>query len=332
MTFDQITNLLERSIPAGLRTLIKGPPGCGKTAAVAKAAATLKADLMIFHGSVSDATDVKGLPSNVNGKAEFLPYGEWRKLMETKRLTVCLLEDLIQTPVSVQAALMQVMHGGRINGHRIPECVKFVGATNDTSHMAGGSMIIEPVKSRFHSIVTLDVSAEDWDHGFAIPAGMPPLLRAYFKAKPDRLIDFKPSRELTNSPCPRGWEAVGHWLNLGVMDAEVLGGAVGIGDASMYLAFEKAFTELPPIKDILANPKGEKVPDKADMRFAVTCALASVVSVKTIGPALDYMRRMAKSFEHLFVKEAWRQHPKLSDSQELKVWLSEPDNTDIILG
>ena len=331
MNAAQLTELLVHSIMRNRKVLVKGKPGIGKTDIVKAAAEQSKSKLVFFHASISDAVDVKGLPFCVDGEAEFLPYGDFRKILNAKTMTTVFLDDLGQAPVSVQAALMQVLHGQRINGYTIPDCVRFVGATNDTSHMAGVSGIIEPVKSRWDTIVTLDVSVDDWC-SWGQRNGMPIMLMAYMKSCPQALDDFRPTRELTNSPCPRGWAAVGRWINEGIDEVEVIAGAVGLGRATEWCKFNEMANKLPPLTDVRSDPKGTPLPDNASMQFALTCGLAYTSTEKNISQDLVFMDRMPKQFSHLYVMDAWRKNPKITGSNDLKKWLCRPDNAAITLG
>src|SRR5438045_1091601 len=157
-----LKGFLGKAIQQGIRVLIKSAPGAGKSEIVAQVATEENCDLIISHPAISDPTDYKGLPANVNGKAEFLPYGQLRRLIEAKRKTVCLFDDIGQAPNAVQASLMQVVQAREIDGQKISDFVTFIGATNDTTHQAGVSGMIEPLKSRWDSIVKLDFDLDDW--------------------------------------------------------------------------------------------------------------------------------------------------------------------------
>src|SRR5687768_14063984 len=105
--------------------LIQGLPGVGKTAIVAEVTEELGWDLIVSHPSVSDPTDFKGFPwLHQEGKvtvADWVPFGDLRQLIEAKRPTVWLIDDLGQAPPAVQAALMQLVHrdSRSLNGQKL---------------------------------------------------------------------------------------------------------------------------------------------------------------------------------------------------------------------
>lgn len=133
----QLAALLAKTIPGKRPVLIKGAPGIGKTDVVTQACQAAGADLVISHPVVSDPIDYKGLPALADGRAEFLPFGELRTLIEANSLTVFFLDDLGQAPPTVQAAAMQLILARRINGHLVSEQVCFVAATNRKQDKAG---------------------------------------------------------------------------------------------------------------------------------------------------------------------------------------------------
>jgi hypothetical protein len=161
------------------QVLVKGPPGGGKSDIVSQAVQEVQADFLIEHPAVADPTDYKGMPAVLaNGTAEFLPFGDLNRLIQAQRPLVCFLDDIGQAAPAVQAALMQLLLARRVNGHKISDHIVFCGATNDTKHTAGVAGMLEPVKSRWHSIVELEVSVDDWC-AWALANNMPPELIAF---------------------------------------------------------------------------------------------------------------------------------------------------------
>ncbi len=211
----QLQELLKTTIPAGLPVMVKGAPGVGKSDIIAQACGAADADLIIEHPVVADPTDFKGLPFATNGKAEFLPFGSLRQLISAKKRTVFFLDDLGQAPVAVQAACMQLILARRINGHTVSDKVTFVAATNRRTDRAGVTGILEPVKSRFASIVELEPNLNDWV-AWALKADMPTELIAFIRFRPGLLHDFKPTNEMKNTPCPRTVANVGRLMLTGI--------------------------------------------------------------------------------------------------------------------
>jgi len=173
----QLKELLGATFTARESVLITGAPGIGKSQIVEQAAKDAGADLILSHPAVADPTDFKGLPwpDKDAASASFLPFGDFHRALSATVPTVWFLDDLGQASPSVQAAAMQLLLARRVNGHVLPDCITFVAATNRRTDRAGVSGILEPVKSRFVTIVELEATLEDWC-SWAIDNNVPPKL------------------------------------------------------------------------------------------------------------------------------------------------------------
>lgn len=316
----ELTNLLAQAFKHRRKVLIKGPPGIGKSDLVAQACTAAQVDLQISHPAVSDPTDYKFMPAVLsNGTAEFLPFGDLHRLIRAQRPIVAFLDDIGQAPPAVQAALMQLLLARRVNGHQLSDHVVFCGATNDTKHMAGVSGMLEPVKSRWDTIVQLEVSVDDWC-AWAVANHMPHELVAFIRFRPQLLCDFKATRELINSPCPRTVAAVGHWLNIGVRDHSVLAGAAGEGFATELIAFLGMYAQLPSLDAILMNPDSAPVTDQPAALFAVATGLDRKFTPANVERGFRYLRRLPKEFEVCAVRDTTRLNPAIQSTRAYTEW------------
>ena len=299
--------VLKTALKLKLPTLWVAPPGVGKSDGVGQVSKETNHELIIFHPSVSDPTDFKGLPAQTEPtRADFLPYGELWRLIKAKVPTLAFFDDFGQATNAVQAATMQLLLAREVAGHKISPNVAFVLATNDTKHMAAVSGIIEPVKSRMGSIIHIEPHVEDVSK-WALANNWPIELVAFIRAFPALLSDFKPSRELKNSPSPRSWHFVSKWLNEGVRDAEVLGGCVGTPAAAQFLTFAELYGKLPSKEEILLNPSSCRLPEgKSEIsgKIAVATMLGNVMAKDNFDRCITYLARIGKAHEVMAVKDA----------------------------
>ena len=300
----QFTKFLKTAIQHKRRVLVKGRPGIGKSDCVVNAAADLGTDVVLMHPAISDVTDFKGMPALTAGgsEAHFLPFGDLNRLIKATKTTVCFLDDIGQSPPAVQSGLMQLVLARSVNGAHLSEHVIFVGATNDTTHMAAVSGMIEPLKSRWDTIVELEINTDDWCD-WANRNNMPPELIAFIRFRPALLSDFKPTKEITNSPCPRTWASCGHWINSGVRDLEVFEGAVGKGAATELFSFLDMYTSLPSLDDIIKSPKLIDVPEKPASCFAIAAGLARKATAQNLANVITYLDRMPVEFNVMCMKD-----------------------------
>ena len=312
MRMKQLAVLLAICIDQNLPVLITGAPGIGKSDAVTAAAAAAHADLIISHPVVADPTDVKGLPwpNKDTETATFLPYGDLAKALSATKRTVWFIDDLGQATPAVQAAFMQLFLARQVNGHKLPDHIVFMAATNRRTDRASVQGIIEPVKSRFATIVELEASINDWSE-WAISRNLPPEPIAFLRFRPELLHDFKATADMTNSPCPRTWAYVGRLMAAqlpATLEFEVYKGAVGEGAATELMSFIKTYRDLPNLDQILVNPDGAVIPSEPSALFAVATGLATKANVHTADRVFRYAERMmdAGHGEHgvLLVRDA----------------------------
>ena len=313
----QLAKILAVAISASMPTLVVGAPGVGKTDAIEAAAHEAGCALIISHPVVSDPTDAKGFPcADGEGGAKFLPYGDLRAALEAKQPTLWFLDDLGQASPAVQASFMQLLLARRIGGHVLPDCITFAAATNRRQDRAGVAGILEPVKSRF-TILNLEPSLPEWC-AWALKNGVPPLLVAFLRARPDLLSDFKPTADVSNSPNPRNWARAGKWMGLVSEDLRMatLEGCVGVGAAGEFLSFlgmAEAFID--PAK-IIADPEHAPIPPNLSVRHAVCAALAHLATDSNFAAIVTYSRRMSDAglgeFATLLISDAIKRHPTLA--------------------
>jgi hypothetical protein len=323
MTPKQLSAFLSQAIPARLPILITGAPGIGKSDIVASAAIQAGAELILSHPAVADPTDAKGLPwPGKDGKeATFLPFGELAAAIKATEPTVWFLDDLGQASPAVQASYMQLLLARRVNGHKLPDCVTFVAATNRRTDRAGVAGILEPVKSRFASIIELEPNLQDWCQ-WAISADIPPMLIAFLRFRPDLLSAFKPSADLVNCPSPRTWSHVAK-LEALKLDLQVesiaFSGAVGEGPAIEYLAFRKMAASIVSVDQILLNPQTAPLPTKPNELFAVSVALGSRANDQNFDRVVTYATRLHDAqkgeFAALILRDSDRRNPKLHQTE-----------------
>ncbi len=328
MSPKELKKVLLKTISVGLPVLIKGAPGIGKSDIVAQVAKQLKMNLIISHPVVSDPTDFKGLPGIVDGKAEFLPFGDLRRLIEAKKPTIAFLDDLGQAPAVVQAAAMQLILARRVNGHEISDKVVFIAATNRRQDRAGVTGILEPVKSRFATIIELEANPNDWIE-WAFKNDVPTELIGFINFRPALLNTEEATAEIVNHPCPRTIAYCGKLLKAGLTSIEVFAGAVGPGCAAELVGFLQVYKDLPDIEDILLNPKKAKMPTEPAALYATVAALVEKATKTNADKIFKYSKRLPTDFSVLLVRDMIRREPKIQNTKGFIKWAT--DNQEVLL-
>ncbi len=314
--------------------LVTGKPGGAKTDTVEAAVKDIKADLITSHPVVSDPTDYKGLPfpNKDATAADFLPYGDLSRLVKAKKKTVFFLDDLGQAPISVQAAVMQLLLARKINGHVIGNQVTFLAATNRRQDKAGVAGILEPVKSRFKAIIEMEVDHNDWVK-WAIQHNMPDELIAFIRWRPNFIEDdITPSKNIENSPSPRTIAHAGMQQANGLPLAlyrEVFSGAAGPAFGVEYCAFLESCKQLPSLDDIIKNPEHIPIPSNPSMLYAITGGLAKKMTDATITPISKFLERIQPELSVACMTDAQTRNPKICENKTYALW-AEKNHKNII--
>ena len=292
--------IVRKFITAKQNILLTGAPGIGKTALIKLLAKQLAHALVIFHPVISDPTDFKGMPwvfQDANGKqqAVFVPFDQLEALINATGPTICFLDDFGQAAEAVQAACMQLLHGGSLAGKSISKHVTFVACTNRKQDRAGVSAILEPVKSRFHGIFELVPELEPF-LAHLIKEKHNPVLVAFMRHRPDWLVGgedgWKPINDIANQACPRTIEHLGDCIKMGfdkVASATVYQGAVGKAMGNEFFSFEQLATRIPDMDVVLANPLNAEKPATQEICYAMIGALHSRMDRRNLGNIYKYI-------------------------------------------
>lgn len=324
--------------------LIVGRPGVGKTSIIEQAARELGAPLFVSHPAVEDPTDVKGFPfpSPDGTHARFLPFGVPAQILaaaQDAERVIWFVDDLGQASEAVQKAYMQLFLARMLGEYALPANVIFVAATNDRTHKAGVHLILEPVKSRFGSIIHLSADLSDWC-AWAVAAGLPAELIAFLRLHPALLDAFEPTADIRNSPSPRTWAAFAKILSNpdipAVARPELLSGAVGEAAATQFLAFGRMYREIPTVDAILLNPDTADLPDSVSVLNCVVTGLAFRASEQNFARVARYASRMYNSGQHgdyaaLLVRDSVRRVPEIANTPAF-VHLMSSDFGELLTG
>jgi len=320
-----VLTVLRALLPANEPVLLTGSPGLGKTDVIRAAAQALDYEVWLSHPVVSDPTDFKGMPTittdGTRRTAEFLPFGDLWRLINTETPLVAFFDDIGQAPPMVQAAVMQLVLARRIDNHQVSPHVRFVGATNRREDKAGVTGLISPLLDKFTAVIAVTFDLEDWLQ-WALRHEMPDRLLAFARFRPELFGTHTPSAVLEKSPTPRSIAGLGRLVNLGLKDLAILTGAVGPAFAAEYVAFDATYEHLPDIDAILTSPKKVPVPAKTAVavRYATLGALVSRASPATFAALVTYISRWEKEYQVLFFKDALRRVPALIDHAAFATW------------
>jgi MoxR-like ATPase len=293
-----------------IKFLILGDPGSGKTSMHKAICEEIGAHRLHLTPAIDEPTDHKGFPFIFEGRAYFIPFNNletilnWEGGESGEQLLVIDLDDLGQAMEAVQAALMPQIQSGIINGQEFkrPDLIRWIGSTNDTSGNNGVGGLIEPLKGRFHTILTYRPHIRDFTF-IAMEIGIADEIIAFLNYRPDHLTrsgEIDPAA-MEKHPSPRTWEHASDILalcrELGLSNAdrlELMAGTVGRGAAVEFCAFLESSQDFPTAQEVASNPMGARLPDDMALYFAMAIMLLKNVNAGNLGPFLEYLKRFKK--------------------------------------
>lgn len=342
----ELDGFLERVLIARLRVMIVGPPGYGKTASVARVCQKLGWDLIVMILPLDDPSTIRGYPvppKDGTGDAHHCLFDGMARAFKATRPTVLFFDDCGQASESTLKSVMRIVQYGELDGRVLPDCVRMIFASNDVGHGSGVYGMIEPLKSKIQSVITIETDAEQVVQ-YGLANNWPTWLCAFLRNCPDSLNTWKPSKSLSvDGSCPRGWDNVSQFDLIGIEDPEVWAGSVGKGDAIKAHAFKKRQASLPDIDSVLLDPDNAPIPDEPDCRLMVAMALSDRMTAQNFGQCLTYLNRLPKMFRAYSVKDAFRiqaarlasgkagkDHRNIATSRDFTAWAVSQDGKEIL--
>lgn len=327
LTANELLEALLKAMPAKLPILIKGAPGVGKTDIVRTVKETLGWNWILSHPVVSDPTEAKGLGAIIDGEdgqkiACFLPYGDLREAMTCTTPTIWFLDDLGQASPATQAAFMQLILSRSINGQKISDNIVFVAATNRRQDKAGVTSILEPVKSRFASIIELTADVDSWVD-WALDNDLVSDIIYWIKFRPQFLFTEEATNDIVNHPCPRTIANASKLIKAGLGNLKLLAGAIGETAAVDFLGFQRVIKNLPNMQQIVLEPMKAKVPEELASLYATVSALVDQVTVETFEAIAKYGSRLPKEFYSLLMRGVVKRDPDFAETTTYINWTVE---------
>lgn len=346
MRISEYRTLLEKAWPKRRRILAVGKPGCGKTFVEQQAAASLAWDYIPTCAPLLSPVKVGGYPQAPKvegGDATHCLFDGIAQAFRATKPTILSISDLGMAGGETLKAIVDLVQFGRIDSRTMPDCVTIVASTNDVGHGADVQGLIEPLKTRWHTIVPVETHLDDVV-SYGLARNWAPDLLAFLRNAPDALHDWKPSKSMSiDGATPRGWEYVSEWVSLGIDDPEVIGGCVGKGRATQYLAFRSLINELPDVDAVILDPLGAPVPENPSARFLVSMALASKMTAGNFGNCVQYLGRLPQMFRAYSIRDAFRAEASrrrdgalpqgwkpLAGSRDFTAWATSSDGKDVM--
>jgi hypothetical protein len=325
MNTGNLADLLTKLFRQPRRTasvLLLGPPGVGKTAIPAQAAAAAGKNLVTFALPTCEAVDLRGLPHLVEEweGTRCLRRTEWASPMPRAGEGVILLDEISSAAPDVQVAAHHLVWAEAGSDMALPDGWHVILTGNRARDKTLFRAPSAPLRNRL-TIIHLEPELAQWA-GWAISHAVHPAVIGFLRWRPELLA----ARELPDDgafPSPRAWVRASELLSLSVsasVEHELLVGTIGEGATTEFAAYLRTVRELPAIGAIMAHPDKADVPTSPSLLYALTTALAQWTREKGES-GMAYMKRLPAEFALLYVRDI-RDHYDITTDKDIREWVS----------
>lgn len=360
---------LQANILAGNATVLKGPPGFGKTDLMGKVAAWYKSTLpgksvgfSCFFMATQSPIGFTGLPwkgervwTDPNGGEHkytvtdpAIPQWYMAADMDTGQVrpgnmfdsVFLVIEEWGQGSPETKRAGAEVLRAGGTPPFYLPPGSPRVALTNVDARDGVTKEFDFIIGRRGELDVTGDVNV--WIEDFADKPyawqgkvwNVQPVTKAWASANPEILFEPKPEkqgpwcnpRSMTNAD---RYVQMAAYLAGGEIPAkdsafvEALAGHIGMGAAVSYTSYLQFMLDLPKYEDVVADPKGTLVPNKADLQMLMSYQLAGHCKVADLAAIITYMGRLPKDMAITFVSSLLRRDYKnIINEPSMQAWIA----------
>lgn len=304
-----------------------GSPGIGKSEAIAQAADRHNAVLVDIRLGQYDSVDLRGIPvPNMEQNQTIwyapatLPFkGNPNFTEDPDRPIFIFFDEMNGASQSVAGVAYQIVNDRRCGEHVLMDNVYIIAAGNREGDKGVTIKQPLPLSNRFtHAELVAMVDA--FIENYAIPRGLPPILMAFLKFKEGNLNTFDPSRSDKAFATPRSIARAMRYFEDDSIPESVrwtaMEGSVGSGWVAEFKGFLEVWQKVVPIKAILADPTGVRLPDELSMTYAQAVSVSGAMSMQTIKPLYRYLQRLDPEYTVMAFKMALKRDEELFDSAE----------------
>lgn len=323
MDFRELRTYLPELYASGAAVYLEGPPGVGKSS-FAASLPTLFGPGFGFHkfdassvdpaeppGFIAPVKDADGEAVAKYLRSALMPSKEY--LAEHPR-GILLVDEWPATSQAVRHALDSVILERRFGHRHLPDGWRVWAAGNRVADMSGAQRLEAKARNRVTTI-PIDFKVSQWVEDYAIPRKLDPLCLAFAENNPNIFADKVPS-EAKPFCTPRSFTMMAEFW--GVLPPEkrlgafqIIAGWIGDGPASTFQAYAEHSTELPTMKELLADPMGCKVPKRSDMKYAALMLATSLaLQGESVTPCWRYISRLPAEL-HYPALERWSRDPRV---------------------
>lgn len=318
--YKQLEVLLQTDTPV----FIHGSPGIGKSYIVNDIAQSHNLSLIDVRLSQLDAVDLRGIPIISNEQTKWMPP----VFLPTDENSegILFLDELNSAPLSVQAAIYQLVLDRKIGEYTLPKGWRIVCAGNKIDDKGIVFKLPSPLINRMIHIV-LEAKFDDFKV-WAIQNEIHPFIVGFLGFRPDLLSSEVPSSTETNPAfcTPRAWAMLSKIIkshsDINAINPIVYG-TVGYAAGIEFLSFVKVYKTLPDIDAILEG-KIDTVPQEPSALYALCAAIIEKYrSTQQANNLFEYAKVMPVEFNVMLIKDLITKDEDIAELESFDSWMEQ---------
>lgn len=318
--YKQLQTLIDTDIPV----FIHGSPGIGKSYIVNDIAKQNGLELIDVRLSQLDAVDLRGIPTISNEQTKWMPPVFLPSDKDSSG--ILFLDELNSAPLSVQAAIYQLVLDRKIGEYTLPRGWRIICAGNKIDDKGIVFKLPSPLINRMVHIV-LEAKYDDFKV-WAIKNEIHPFVIGFLGFRPDLLSSEVPGTTETNPAfcTPRAWNMLSNILKVNE-DLKaihpIVYGTVGYGAGIEFISFVKVYKTLPDIDSILQG-QSDIVPEEPSALYALCAAIIEKYSSKEEAKNLfEYVKKLPVEFNVMLIKDLIVKDEDIAELEEFDSWMEE---------
>lgn len=318
---------LELLIQTDTPVFIHGSPGIGKSYIVNELAQKSALQIRDIRLSQLDAVDLRGIPSIENQQTKWMPPVFLPD--EENSEGILFLDELNSAPLSVQAAIYQLVLDRKIGEYLLPKGWRIICAGNKIDDKGIVFKLPSPLINRMVHIV-LEAKYDEFKI-WGIQNKIHPYIIGFLGFRPDLLSTQIPSATEANPAfaTPRAWSMLSKILYT-VKDlstiSSIIHGTVGYGAGIEFISFVKVYKTLPNIDAILAG-ESEEVPSEPSALYALCAALIEKYRMSEHAEHIfTYAKKLPVEFNVMLIKDLIVKDETIAELESFEEWLEKYEN------
>ena len=257
--------------------MVWGAPGLGKSTIIRELAKEYGVNFIDVRLAQREPVDIRGLPVPTDNGVEWQFSAEWPRDPESKG--IILFDELTAADRSLQVAAYEFILDRRLGDlYKVPDGWYICAAGNRTEDRAVSTTMSSALANRFLH-VELESDADNWLE-WAVKNEIHPSVSGFVRFRPGMLFNQENENLERGWPTPRSWERVSTMMKILPADESLIRhtvyGLVGNRAGIEFMAFHKTVQNL-DIKEMMLGIKEIKIPQKADLRYALCSGVAYYV-------------------------------------------------------